>query len=440
MEEMTIETRCFEEIQIETQNNWHLQHYIASLNGSVDAGEAVLLIEEVKLNDTLRSKVATIVRKESSSALLVNFYVFPKQNSIQVPSLPVPRKRTYVGYPTEVLQTSYVSVLSEDRIQALAYLIHEDDILSGLKAFSIGMSNVFFLRFRVDIQSRIQLWHGGVETPNNCQILTQQTWSIRRKLNRVIMEALNTSALSSTFSRHKTIDFAEWEWHYFCQFFGNPRSTKIGTVTLRVNRLDGAKESSKVKTKKESLQFTTTGEITKLKTVLGSMITVSARNGFPTAPKRIRAAETYALCKQTAGELEFVNAILPYDSDDDLPQAHKEKGFFFLWSREVEKLRVTTRWAKLAIAHDRVREELRSLKTGDLQNDDSDESSAEDESVEIQIGDDFPYQQAQFEVLGLVGDSHVQCIVIESIGGNWIVGQNRNFRNDFVREKMRDNY
>jgi hypothetical protein len=40
----------------------------------------------------------------------------------------------------------------------------------------------------------------------------------------------------------------------------------------------------------------------------------------------------------------------------------------------------------------------------------------------IQIGDDFPHDQAQFEIQKLIGDSHVQCVVIES-NGTQIVGQ-----------------
>jgi hypothetical protein len=103
-----------------------------------------LLDEEVILTTALHSKVAAIIRKKSPSGFLVNFYIFPRQNGIRV--LQVPRKRTYVGYPTKaVLQTTYVSVVLEDRLQGLAYLIDKDDILLGQKAFCIGMSNCFFL-------------------------------------------------------------------------------------------------------------------------------------------------------------------------------------------------------------------------------------------------------------------------------------------------------
>jgi hypothetical protein len=46
------------------------------------------------------------------------------------------------------------------------------------------------------------------------------------------MEALNTKSLNSAYKRHKTIDFAEWEWLYFSQCFANPPVEKQGTVTL----------------------------------------------------------------------------------------------------------------------------------------------------------------------------------------------------------------
>jgi hypothetical protein len=75
------------------------------------------------------------------------------------------------------------------------------------------------------------------------------------------MEALNTKSLNSAYKRHKTIDFAEWEWRYFSKCFADPPAEKKGTMTLRVNRLDGSNKSCKVATVKSSLQFTTTDGI-----------------------------------------------------------------------------------------------------------------------------------------------------------------------------------
>jgi hypothetical protein len=143
----TMEVRSFEEINA-VMDNSPMQHYVSSLNGSVNAGEAVLLDEEFLLPADLRSKVATIIRKqESPPGFIVNFYVFPRPNAIAVPRLPIPRKRTYVGFPVqEVIQTQYLSMVPESRFQALVYLIREGEILSGRKAFCIGMSDCFFLR------------------------------------------------------------------------------------------------------------------------------------------------------------------------------------------------------------------------------------------------------------------------------------------------------
>jgi hypothetical protein len=96
-----MQTLPFEQIQAET-NTFNLQqHYISSLQGSVYAGETVLLDEEFFLTVALRSEVAVVIRKEDPSHFLVNFYVFPEEDSTQVPRLPVPRKRTYIGFPTQ---------------------------------------------------------------------------------------------------------------------------------------------------------------------------------------------------------------------------------------------------------------------------------------------------------------------------------------------------
>jgi hypothetical protein len=147
------------------------------------------------------------------------------------------------------------------------------------------------------------------------------------------MEALNTKSLNSAYKRHKTIDFAEWEWRYFSKCFADPSAEKKGTVILRVNCLDGSKESCKVTTVKSSLQFTTTDGISMLQTILGSTITVSTRNGFPKAAKRLRAADDYLFSTQTAGDSDYVNAVLPHEEDDG---ANSPNGYFFLWTHETE--------------------------------------------------------------------------------------------------------
>jgi hypothetical protein len=99
--------------------------------------------------------------------------------------------------------------------------------------------------------------------------------------------------------------------------------------------LDGSKEFFKVTTIKSSLQFTTTGGILMLQTILGSTITVSSPNGFPTDTKRLRAADDYLFSTQIAGDSDYVNAVLPHDEDGD---DNSPNGYFFLWTHETEKL------------------------------------------------------------------------------------------------------
>jgi hypothetical protein len=83
-----MEVRSFEEIN-EVMDSSPIQHHISSLHGYVNAGGAVLLDEEFLLPANLRSKKATIIHKqESPSGFIVNFYVFPRPNGIEVPHLP----------------------------------------------------------------------------------------------------------------------------------------------------------------------------------------------------------------------------------------------------------------------------------------------------------------------------------------------------------------
>jgi hypothetical protein len=206
---------------------------------------------------------------------------------------------------------------------------------------------------------------------------------------------------------------------------------KKGLVTLRVNRLDGAKESCKIRTNKSTLRFTSSEDITKLKTILGSTITVSVNSGFPPAPKRVRAADDYVFTSQTASETEFVNAILP----QDISNSHRPNGFIFLWCEDTEKLRVTTQWGKFRITNQWVRTQLRpSAAQFDSQ------STSSEEAGGVEIGDNFPHQRAQFEVDGFVNESHVRCTVLESNNSDFVVAQYLTFSLEFVQERIRNNY
>jgi hypothetical protein len=94
-----MESRSFEEIDAEMDQP-HIQHYISSLHGCVNAGDAVLLDDEIEVTDSLRSKVVTIIQKQESpsSGFLINFYIFPSQeNCITVPRISIPPKLTYIG-------------------------------------------------------------------------------------------------------------------------------------------------------------------------------------------------------------------------------------------------------------------------------------------------------------------------------------------------------
>jgi hypothetical protein len=55
-----MEQRSFEEINA-VMNSSHIQHYISSLKGCLNAGEAVLLNEDVELAEGLNSMVTTIL-------------------------------------------------------------------------------------------------------------------------------------------------------------------------------------------------------------------------------------------------------------------------------------------------------------------------------------------------------------------------------------------
>ena len=92
------------------------------------------------------------------------------------------------------------------------------------------------------------------------------------------------------------------------------------------------------------------------------------------------------------------------------------------------------RWEKLKITDELVLVELRRPTRGDCS-----ASSTEDGNPEIQIGDDFPYKEAQFEIKEFVGDSQVKCVVIES-NGTLIVGHLQNFLREFVRDRLLVNY
>ena len=171
-----------------------------------------------------------------------------------------------------------------------------------------------------------------------------------------------------------------------------------------------------------------------LKVILGSTITVSTRNGFPRAAKWLQAANDYLFSKQIPKDFKYINAVLPDDEDED---GNSSNGYYFVWTHETEKLRVSIWWEKLKITDESVLDELQRPTQGDC----SEHSlSWEDGSSEIKFGDDFTYDQALFEIQNVGADSLIRCVVIESSARNWIVGQCKNFCREFVLARMRETY
>jgi hypothetical protein len=110
--------------------------------------------------------------------------------------------------------------------------------------------------------------------------------------------------------------------------------------------------------------------------------------------------------------------------------------YYFLFTEDTERLRVTSQWERrMKIVDRRVGGELRGLR----HEFDYSSTSSDNSSIELHIGDDFPYNQAQFEITQFNREL-VRCIVIESNSSNWTVGQQHNWGRDFVHERRQDNY
>jgi hypothetical protein len=95
---------------------------------------------------------------------------------------------------------------------------------------------------------------------------------------------------------------------------------------------------------------------------------------------------------------------------------------------------VTTQWGKFRISNQWVCNQLRGSEILRAN------SGSSEEAMGIEIGEDFAHQWAQFEVQGLVGDSHIRCTVIESDNNDFVVGRYFNFRAEFLQKWIRDNY
>jgi hypothetical protein len=128
-----------------------------------------------------------------------------------------------------------------------------------------------------------------------------------------------------------------------------------------------------------------------------------------------------------------VNATLP----QDVLNSHRPNGFFFLFCKDTKKLRVIVQFGKYRITNLWVQNELCEA-AGVV--DDGVDSLSSDNSGDIEIRDNLPYLQAQFNFDSFIGDSHVRCRVLESNNNNYYVAQFFNFRRDFVRDRMIDNY
>jgi hypothetical protein len=133
-----MEALLFEEINAKMDNS-PIQHYVSSLYGSVNAGEAALLDKEYLLPANFWSNVATIIQKqESPSGCIIKFYVFPRLNGIEVPCLfnSLEENLHWLSSPGGYSDSIHVYA-SRSQTKSLLYLIQEGDILSGQKAFAL---------------------------------------------------------------------------------------------------------------------------------------------------------------------------------------------------------------------------------------------------------------------------------------------------------------
>jgi hypothetical protein len=338
-----------------------------------------------------------------------------------------PDRRQYVEYPTHVVISNIVKWFSGTSILSEAFVFTENDLNTGLGAYSVGMENVFHARYRWEKDNSI-FYPIGPETiasfPYN-DSYSCRNWDFLVRVSTLINRELTRSFIAQHASKNQPLFLTKAEFQYLKERLLPDVEvyTKNGVSTNIQPRKCAARESIKQRVDKEYLRVDTAVKFERLQCVLGGAIVLGLRARPPCVPS-LRVAEEYKWTFVLAGKNDTVNLFfpLPAQSLDGTSHRAHHRGIDFMYDPGPKpEGRLSLRFRKSDLSDPVVRE---VLNLEPLESDD--ESNYADTDIEIVegtlLGDDYTVYCVRRV---LTNETHVTIVVVQSEDRDVVVGTKR---------------
>ena len=339
-------------------------------------------------------------------------------------SLRSPKKRTYIGYPEEVIQTNFVCWYLPSKISDTAFIFHTVEIEGGYPGLSVGMSNARCIRYKWSATdnklSLLEDFNSFPVRPHNC--FSKFGWQFLSKVTRHLQNSLGKTRIGDSPSSSFKIDITECKWSYL-QYRLLPliKFVQPGASSIHMIRERGTQETVREKVEKAVFKIDSIEALEVFRAVFGHYSSAGVRKKFPSAPRSERGTLQFGYSFQTLDNVDKVNIV--NDLQDQSPAIYrydrKERGILIRYDPKLEKLQVTVKFRKKKADQDGVRLAL-NLERSLLQEqfldsdhfDESDDNSAA-LSVDVSVNDLLSGAAACFTVKR-VENKRVFCLISET--------------------------
>jgi hypothetical protein len=401
--------------------------YMPAVKALLATGEHVKLKEAFWFPNGGSGMFGQIIRIADNKVLLQLYADSAFANGTSLPHLPhslrSPKKRTYVGYPEEVVRTNFVRWYLPSKIEDGAFIFLPRQIEGGYPGLSVGMSNARCIRYKWNstddnVSLLTEEFHSFPLRPNNC--FSKVGWQFLSKITRHLQCSLGKTRIGDSPSSSFKIDITECEWAYLqYRLLPLKKFVRPGASSIHMIRERGTQETVREKVEKAVYKIDSLEALEVFRLVFGQYSTAGVRKKFPSAPRNERGALKFGYASQTLDNVDKINIVsgLQDTSPAIYKYDRKERGIIIRYDSKLEKLQVTIKFKKKKADQDSVRRELKLERSEhDLTDSDHFLDSDGDSavlSVDVSVNDLLSGEEACFTVRR-VENRRVFCFVSET--------------------------
>jgi hypothetical protein len=403
--------------------------YVSCIDATLATGEHVIMKDHFNLQSGGTGRFGRILLVENKKFALQLYAEGSDADGICLPNMPhtlqPPKKRTYIGYPVEVIATNLVRWYYPSAIADIAFIFARDQVEEGYAGLSVGMWNARCVRYQFDYDSNtistLDNFKSFPDRPRS--IFSKIGWQIVCKVARNMQLALGKTRIGDSPSSSFKFDISDCEWAYLSfRLSGLSKFKRPGASSIKMVRERGTQETNRTRVYKEVIKIDSIEALSLFKTVFGDNCTAGVRKKFPTAPKSFSGSLKFGHSFLSLDNVDEVNIVVGLQETSPTIYAYnrKERGIVIRYDPKLEKLQVSVKYEKRraqsavvrsALKLDSRRQQQRALVVQEEELEEDMQST--DESVDFSVNDTLSGDDACF-LVQRVGVGRVFCIVSET--------------------------